>query len=928
MRINLAKDPSLRSKTTAAYTGIGGAVLAYTEEYSFYGSGALLVTKSASNSSGVRIAAPIPVVAGLPYAFSAYTRLPVSIPEEEIAGVTLTVDWLNSLGNLISTTTSVELTMDDDSTWYRLSGVWDAPAGATLALLSVMQPLPGTNGQQFLLDAVLVEQAHFVAGFMDNIPQDEKNRLVGKALSRVPQVINGVRLGADVILNNLVLNTIDEFGTIWVVSGISGWWGQTLPEVPNIGRGTEDGSYDVEGRLTARTIAVSGFFIPSDSESALSASIDRLVSAANMVRTPGWFIANENPSKAALVRLADRPTIETVNARGRTEFTIVMRAGDPIKYHWADDDPFGFTNIEFSASDPLGSAENLGTATVPGKFTFTGPVGAGTYLFNASNDLVMSLKTPLRGAGLVADVTTVYATDGVATVRTSAPHGLLVGDQVSLLNMVIPFSESSTPRTVTHVSNIFPYSFSFTIDTDDVDEMDSNGQVYLTNNDVLEVDTYTRTVTYNNDSVGHRHMLTTLTDWMYFGPGTNQLEFSDQITRVDVVSKELTSNTVTLTTDKAHYLIPGEQISVELPVSAELSKKKLAGNAITLTTAEPHGFSVGDVIEIQTTETSSIVNKSRTANTVAITTQAPHGISVGDSVEVSLPTTALAISKELQSGVVKLGTAVPHGFSVGDAVTVVLPTAAAVQGKKLTNGQATIFTSGAHNFSEGDSVTVVLPTSTTVTAKARSGSLAVITTSAPHGFSIGDQVSMSLPASATVNGGAAVTASTGDVTLTTSAAHGLSVGDRVLLAPTSSSSKTVTNRTATATTCTLTFASGNDWVVGERIQVTGVGARYNGIFTITAVTATTVTYAFTGSVEASTASSGTIQNRSVLDSYSGEKIVEAVPTTTTFTYKDWTHTANVSRATLTGALTNLTNQGFNGVKTLVSASGTSFAYNY
>lgn len=928
MRKNLALDPSLRTKTTAAYRAIGGATIAYTPNYAFYGDGAMLVTKSASNGSGVRIAEPIPVVSGLPYAFSVFTRLPVTIPKTEVSQVVIEVEWLNSLGNLVATNTSVALEMSDDSIWNRISAVWTAPTGATFASLKVLQPLPGTAGQQFVLDAFLVEQANYVAGYMDNISQGEKNTLVGKALAAMPQVINGIRLGADVSINGLVLNTIDEYGTIWIVEDISGWWGQTAPELPNITRGTKDGSYDVEGRMTARTIAVSGFFIPADPDQSLNRSIDRLVSAANMVRRPGWFIANENPTKAAMVRLVEKPDIETVNARGRTKFTIVMRAGDPIKYHWNDQDPYGFTNIEFSASDVTGLSENLGTANVTGLFKFTGPVGAGTRLFNASTDQTMTLRRPLRGAGLVADVTTVSATNNVATVRTSAPHGLRLGDEVSLLNMVLPFSESSVPRVVTHISEVFPYSFSFNITTDDVEEMTSNGQVYLLNNDVLEVDTYTQTVIYNGNSEGQRHMLDILTDWIEFGPGKNQLEFFDKVTRSQVISKTVSNNVVNLETADAHYFIPSEVIRVELPVEAPLARKTLQGNTVTLTTAQPHGFAVGDIIDVETTEISTINNKSRTSNSVAMATTTSHGINQGDTVDIKLPTVATPITKELTSNVAKLTTNVAHGFSVGDSITVALPTSVNISAKQLSANQATIFTNGPHNFSEGDSVTVALPTTTTITSKGRSGALAVFTTSSAHGYSIGDRVSISLPTTASLSGGFSIVADTGRATLRTSAAHSLSVGDTVRLTSTIPSSKTVTSRSATSTECTLTVTSGTDWVVGERILVSGITSRYNGTYYITAVTSTTVTYAKSGSTETETSTTGTVQNRTIVETYSGDKIVEAVPTTTTFTFRDWSHPADVTRASSSGTLTNLTNQGFNGTKTLVSASGTSFAYNY
>ncbi|UDL16367.1 minor tail protein [Microbacterium phage Zooman] len=1233
MRINLAKDPSLRSGTTNAFRALPGTSISLSEEWAFYGKYSLLVTKDAVNGSGVEIAEPVPVIAGENHAFAIYARLPVEIPPAEGAEIVMQIEWMNSIGTVIKTDTSATLEMDSDATEYRIGGVWKAPAGATFASVSIFQPLPGTQGATFLLDALLIEQADYIGGYFDNIPQANKNQIVNKALSKVPQVINGIRLGADVVLNDLVLNTIDEDDTVWVVTDIDGWWGQADPDVPDIARGTEDGSYDVEGRTKARQLSISGFFIPKDAGQSLTKSIDRLIMATNLTRRGGWLHAHEEPTKAAWVRLSSKPSIKTVNARGRTNFQINLRASDPIKYHWNDSDPEGYTTEDYHSSDivdelytniaahgtfevpstalevrrnyiadpffadvannwgvvggtatvtngvleftgttgattnfitPLASwfnsfvagdvasagyrvknlhtaslsfrvsywdnvsyifgplvtipagetalvsysnvtvpsaggtyfqprlhgvvpagavvqvsqpmvekapdvgpffspslstdpdltaawvgtvnasqstltgvsnvlyaspstvakgilstkwkksgnyslrqipagptrggtsrteianhsngvargfipgktytmlawfyqeapmansisvyqramsitqttnaadtvikqadnvageqlvrmtfkipetgnwylrlynggmvndpdvfwddvtivegeytgppfsgatpssfgdvykwagapyasnsvrsvynedvLVNIGTAEVTGTFTITGPAGVGTRIYNATTGQLMELAQPLRGAGLIADAYEVSSTNSVATIKTDRVSNLRVGDEVALLNMVIPFSESDQTRIVTAVSDVFPFSFSVAIPTDDIDPMPTSGQIRLVNNDVLSVDTYNRAVTYNGEISGHRNKLTTLTDWIKFAPGDNVIEFFDDVTQSEVVSKTLSGNVVTLETTDTHYLIPGEQIKVALPESKPLSKKRLTGNVVTLTTSEPHGYSVGDTVDVQSTEQSKVITKSRTSNVATLTTETPHGIAQSDTIVVALPATASPNQKELSSNVAKLTFANPHGFSTGDAITVALPTQATITNKQLQNNQVILTTAGGHTFAVGDQITVAMPADATVVGKARNGSQVVLTTGAAHGFSVGDQVQVSLPASATPTGNMVSATATNLVTVTTTAAHGFSVGDRIIIS---------------------------------------------------------------GSSRAA---------------FNGAQIVETTPTATTFTFRDWDMPTSPAAVGTSGVtIVNETNASYNGTKTIISSSGTTFAYNF
>lgn len=846
MRVNLASNYTFLNGSTVGWNAENGASMAYTTDYAFFGEGSLQVTKSATNGSGVTMSAPIPVQAGLPYAVSIYARLPITIPESEVAPLTMTVVWSNSLGSVVGTTTSGELDIADDTQWSRLSGVWTAPVGATLiSEIRVFQAIAGGVGQKFIIDALLVEQAAYVGGFFFTYTQDQKMALVQKVLTPGPQIINGLRLGADVSLNNLTFNTIDEWGTIWVMEDIKGWDGQTAPEMPDIGRGTDDGSYDVEGRLTSRALSVSGFFIPANGEEALTHAKDVLVQSIDLVRKGGWLRLHTDPTRAAWVRLSGAPDIQTINERGRTRFTVTLRAPDPIKYHWDDGDPEGFSRAEFEHND-YAALTNIGNAHVSGVFTITGPVGPGSYVYNSATDQIMEITEPLRAAAVVGSVIKMASYQNEATLTTSEYNGLRVGDEVELLGLPVPFTTPGKRYVITKVSEVFPFSFSFEIFSDDIDEVDVDGQVSLANPDVLVVDTYEKTVMYNGEMTGHRYRLTTLTDWIKFAPGSNPIEFYDEPARIPAASKTISGTTATVTTSEIHYLSAGDQVYVYLPETAALSRKSLTSNVVTITTQEPHGFSVGDTVNVVSTESSQINYKARTSNTVTLTTVEEHGISVGDAITVTLPVTAVTSQKQLTTNVATITTQNPHGFSVGDSVTIVLPTAATVAGKSLTNNVAVLMTTTGHGFSVGDTIVVTMPAGATVVGKERVGSISYIDTSVAHGFSVGDTVVMTLPTTATMTGNAQ-----GDnnqlVTVTTSGAHNFSVGDRVSFSGFAHSAWNGTQIIESVTSTTFTFrdwtASSSKFATTSGVSLTNLtNQSYNGTKTLISASGSTFAY--------------------------------------------------------------------------------------
>jgi hypothetical protein len=199
--------------------------------------------------------------------------------------------------------------------------------------------------------------------------QDDENRLVNKALTKYPVPhLSGLKLEADIRLENLVLNTIDENGVVWICTDIDGWWGFPEPQLPDLIRGWGDGSYDARGRWNSRIITLNGTFLTQD-PSQVPAARAKLIEAANLVYKGGLLVVNEDPAKSAFVRLSGTPNIVTTTARGRTEFSIGLRAADPIKYEYVEVsiNGDGYNTQVFTPSSGTASATltNLGNIEVP-----------------------------------------------------------------------------------------------------------------------------------------------------------------------------------------------------------------------------------------------------------------------------------------------------------------------------------------------------------------------------------------------------------------------------------------------------------------------------------------------------------------------------------------------------------------------------------
>lgn len=182
---------------------------------------------------------------------------------------------------------------------------------------------------------------------LDQQAQSEENKLVNLALAKLPQPhISGLKLRSDVRIGDLVLNRIDpDTGVVWVMTALNGWWNLPDSEFPDLPRGWGDGSYDAAGRYTARVITLEGAFLTQDPKQAIAAR-KKLVEAINSVYSPKDLIVSEYTigsngaeiaePKVASVRISGRPQIESVNARGRVNFSIGLKAANPIKYEYVN----------------------------------------------------------------------------------------------------------------------------------------------------------------------------------------------------------------------------------------------------------------------------------------------------------------------------------------------------------------------------------------------------------------------------------------------------------------------------------------------------------------------------------------------------------------------------------------------------------------
>ena len=627
--------------------------------------------------------------------------------------------------------------------------------------------------------------------------QREENNTVDRGLIPLPQPhLTGMKLQGDIALGEFLFNTIDEYGVVWVVTDIQGWWQHPEPDMPDIPRGFGDGSYDIKGRYQARIVTLTGSFL-TPSPSLVEAARDRLIAATNLVYRGAWLktgIESDN-KRSSFVRLSGAPNIQTVTARGRTDFSIGLKAADPIKYAWNDSDPDGYERVEVPATNRTTGATgvetitNIGNVDVPVNFEISGPITGPARIYNRTTDKLLYIVSGLRGR-LTSSIVNKEVTfdeetlEDIVTLTTTTAHGLLQGDIVEISGLA---------------------------------EEDLNGDFIITS-------------------------VPTSTTFKY-----SLFPLNRAITKA-VVAKKLVSNVATVFTKEAHGFVPGNSvflkdidsvfngnytITASTATSFSFTKDRstartvtgaiLVSNTATLTTSEAHGFVEGEDVTVAGLDQN--YNGTYTVTSVPSATTFSYSKTRTDARGIS--------SRSMTNDVATITMSGTHGFVANEVV--------AVSGMERTPTQVQLDIDNPFN---GTFVIKSLPTtssftydvprlySSTITTTSRSANVASITVAESIQASVGDTIVVQDLANASYNGTFTVTAVLSSTTYVFS-----SVGaDETPIAVATGKVSLLSIRPFAAFVAggnfDILFGGTHNFIVGETVTVAGLGTNYNGSYTI------------------------------------------------------------------------------------------------
>lgn len=670
-RVNLVSNPSLKIDTTGWIIVNGSTTIARVTTDAFYGTACLEVTKDAVANSGAAWGSAT-VAPSTVYTGSAYVKIPTG---QANSSLIFYIYWYDASSVFISSSGDTLTPLINLNGWVRLFATGTSPSNATSARVRVVQPTAGTAGQKFLIDAVLLEQSSFAGGYLDDLDQGQENSTMDLALKRVPNPhLTGAELNADITLGSLVFNTVDENGVVWMITNVEGWWNLPVPQVPTVDRGFADGSYDVRGRFDSRAIVLTGVILPPN-RTKLPAARQKLLQAANLVYRGDWLRLDEGPVKAAYVRLIGQPTIDTVNPRGRTEFSLQLRASDPIKYEWVSNASSGRQVTTLSTNNRTttpgaNTLTNNGDTNVAAVFDLTGPVyGPTATLKNATTNQtlgVVGVLRPARSYSVSARATDAYGTSTVTI--TAGRHNIEVGDTVTVASA----GDASYNGTFT-VTAVGGASTAYTIKyyTGRFTETTATGLsgTLTAAADTLKIDTYDREVSLNGVAQGSRSLVDTVVDWVYLQPGSNSVTYTDKNETTNFIKSYSRGSTqLVLSSVYDHNVYPGDSVAVMTP-SALTSAGSYAETAAAGTTASTvqlpdtrgtlTSVSMGPVV-YTSTAAQAVTNVAWASgtSTFTLTTEFDHKMSIGDYITVDGGYTTVTIAGGSLSTAVATGSTV------------------------------------------------------------------------------------------------------------------------------------------------------------------------------------------------------------------------------------------------------------------------------
>lgn len=403
------------------------------------------ITASSGTTAPIITSAIVGISASTTYTASLYVRLSA---DQANTSFSFNLKTYQSDGTtLVDTFTSDTKELAVSTGWYRFTVTGTSGALAVKAKIS-LTTTSIVNGRKFVLDGAQLVTGYSATQFdyIETVDQGQENKIINKALSKVPfPHLTGVELNADIKLGEFVFNTIDANNVAYIITGISGLYGEPEPEYQTVSRGFYgDGDYDVRGRYQARQITITGSVLVQD-RTYVQAARDKLIRATDLVKRGAWlkvYPDGETP-KAVFVRLSGQLEIDVVNPRGRMDFSIGLRASDPLMYEWNEDREDGYFVANVVASNYEGTQTGEVTITNNGNYRTSpiyevkGPItGTQATIYNYSNQELLRIVEPVRGERYYS-ITRKQMNNYVATLKFDTPHDIVPGD---LITVNIPIS--------------------------------------------------------------------------------------------------------------------------------------------------------------------------------------------------------------------------------------------------------------------------------------------------------------------------------------------------------------------------------------------------------------------------------------------------------------------------------------------------------
>jgi hypothetical protein len=616
--------------------------------------------------------------------------------------------------------------------------------------------------------------------------QGQENYSVNTGLTPLqPDEITKLKLEGNIILGDFIFNTIDELGIVWVVSNIVGWWQHPNADIPVIQRGFGDGEYDVQGRYQGRVLVIEGsFLVPNPS--LVEAARDKLVGATDLVYKGAWLKTGSDPVRASFVRLSGEMSIETVNSRGRTNFSIGLRAADPVKYSWNDASPDGYDFAEIPVKnlsagfDGTGLVNNIGNYPAPCYLEISGPFAGPGSIFNRTTEELIIITQGLKGSisrnvvnkQLSFDVNNLK---DIVTLTTTGRHDFSVGDSVFVSNVGEEFDGDrlivSTPTDTT-----------FTYETEAADVIPAAFKS-LTNSEAT-----IKTTAEHGFSVGDSVIVSGV-DSVFDGvypikrvPNATSIVYDrDRVLPRTIISASLISNVATVNTSDVHQFISGEQVTIS---GAGVNYD---GTYTITEIPSPTSFKYA----VTRTNARSIIKKQMTDDTVFLRTSTPHGFFRGEPVNIS------GVDLSLDGGYIisTVTTDTDFGYT------------------RRRNTEKTVLT------------------------VARSSNVATLTTSGPHGFVVGEKVVVKGVSSiGTYDGTHTITSLPSSTTFTYANTGSNQVSTNLPFPALSRpGSRKIASILLAGNVVTVTTRDTHGAIFGEDITITGAGAAFDGNYVISGI---------------------------------------------------------------------------------------------